>query len=61
MAPETKADEVAAPVHDKAQYLAILRHNTQLLQRSVAHVEQRYTARARGPKPFMKPKQGIRM
>ena len=54
MAPETKAAEVAAPVHDKAQYLALLRHNTQLLQRSVAHVEQRYTARVVRSLPYMR-------
>ena len=54
MAPDTKAAEVAAPVHDKAQYLALLRHNAQLLQRSVAHVEQRYTARVVRSLPYMR-------
>jgi len=44
-------DAVSNP---KMQYLALLRHNLALLQRSVLHVEQRYAARVLRSLPYVR-------
>lgn len=49
------AKEAATPQQNsKAQYLALLRHNIALIQRSVAHVEQRYMARVLRSLPYVR-------
>ncbi|KAL4401659.1 hypothetical protein ACI68E_001304 [Malassezia pachydermatis] len=52
--PVEKQPDVPAPPNPKMQYLTLLRHNLTLLKRSVAHVEQRYTARVLRSLPYVR-------
>ncbi|PKI82995.1 26S proteasome non-ATPase regulatory subunit [Malassezia vespertilionis] len=55
-----RGEKQAAPVpeqaaeHAQTQLLALLRHNLAMIRRSVAHVEQRYTARVLRSLPYVR-------
>ena len=52
----TKTADVVKPPSEKEQLLALLRHNFLLIERSVSHIEQRFTARVLRTLPYVRRK-----
>ncbi|KIS68680.1 putative 26S proteasome non-ATPase regulatory subunit p58 [Mycosarcoma maydis] len=57
-AAETANTAVVKPPSEKEQLLALLRHNFLLIERSVSHIEQRFTARVLRTLPYVRRKVG---